>query len=75
MRPAAAQCRPGVKSHLSFSTPEASSWYFIFLIRSGWKKVGGEMDLKELSVLIFAQSAGSHSFQHSAPLLVASLAT
>ena len=54
LRPAAAHCRPGVKYHLSFSPPEASSWYFIFLFRGGWRKVDGEMDLKELSVLIFA---------------------
>ena len=33
LRPAAAHCRPGVKYHLSFSPPEASSWYFIFLFR------------------------------------------
>lgn len=54
LRPAAAHCRPGVKSHLSFSPPKAPSWYFIFLFRGGWRKVDGEMDLKELSVLIFA---------------------
>lgn len=48
LRPTAAHSPPGVKSHLSFPLPEAPSRHFILLIRSGWRRVAGEMDLKEL---------------------------
>lgn len=75
LRPASAHCRPGVKSHLSFSPPEASSWYFYFsfprcMEEGGWRN-GPERAFSS-NICLTGQVT---SFQHPTLLLVASPAT